>query len=143
MSDIFDRPVGAAGTDGEGVDPGLHEILLLLDPERARPGYWARFHRTVLRKASQELSRRRAMAALTVSEMVSSWARAVVPTALMAAAAAAVMLLNVPVPEPPAAASVGVEEMLSDGLDGEPIPSILSDDNLPSQEGAVFAAEIY
>ena len=58
-----------------------------LDPGEGDPGYWVRFHREVMGRVEPELARRRRGSA-PVSQVVRSWAGAVVPAALAAAAAA-------------------------------------------------------
>jgi len=66
--------------------------LEALDPGAQEPEYWARFHEAVLRAASPELARRRAMP-LTISGVLLSWSRALVPAAAAAAAIAGVLLV--------------------------------------------------
>lgn len=147
MSDMDDVPLRNDVRDGEGVDPRLREILAVLDPARTDPAYWERFHRSVLRSASAELARRRALLDLSVSDLMSSWARAVVPTALLAAAAAGLVLFEgSPLDRATASASgdeavIGVEEALIEGLEGDRIPAMLADDALTA--GVTFAAEIF
>jgi hypothetical protein len=66
--------------------------LEALDPGAREPEYWAKFHDAVLRAASPELARRRAMP-LTISGVLLSWSRALVPAAAAAAAIAGVLLV--------------------------------------------------
>lgn len=121
-------------------DPAYEELLAVLDPSETRPGYWQGFHRRVMEAGRFEMARRRRVADLTIAETVTSWARTVVPSACVAAAAAAVILLVVPTP-PQGGADVGIEELLSAGLDGEPVPIELDDD---AASGLTFAsAEIF
>lgn len=146
MSDIFEVPRRGERGEEEGMDPQLRRLLGALDPSATDSSYWTRFERSVLSRAGGELARRRAMAQLTVSDLVSSWARAVVPTALLAAAAAGLMLVDLPggpALEQGAEAMVGVEEVLADGEGRETIPAILADESLPGAGGALFAAEIF
>ena len=128
--------------DEFGVDAELREVLVQLDPERDRPGYWARFHRSVVQRAALELARRRRATALTVSGMVTSWARTVVPSALMAAAVAGLILLRAPA-EPTEVQPIGLEAVLAEGLEGQPIPAVLGDETFPDADGILFAAEIF
>jgi hypothetical protein len=93
-------------------DPWLHQALGSLDPGARDPGYWADFQRTVLLAARPELARRRKLAELTVSDVVFSWSRALVPAAMMAAATAAFLLVRSEESGP----FVRLEEALSEGL---------------------------
>jgi hypothetical protein len=146
MTEHIGVPWPAERDDEEAVDPRLRRLLGALDPAAADETYWPRFHRAILRQSASELARRRALADLSVTELVSSWARAVVPTALLAAAVAGLLLLDVPsaatwdtAPE----TVLGVEEVLNDGAVGQSIPAVLSDETLPDVQGALFAAEIF
>lgn len=131
----------------EGIDPRVRQWLSSLDPAETDPAYWLRFQQSVMRRASRELARRRALADLTVTDVVSGWARTVVPSALLAAAAAAVFLLQ---PQPTAVAGTStervlqVEEVLAEG-DGQSIPAVLSDEALQGAmpSGVMFASEIF
>lgn len=146
MSEHIGVPWPAERDDEEAVDPRLRRFLGALDPAAADEGYWPRFHQAVLRRSAGELARRRALADLSVTELVSSWARAVVPTALLAAAVAGLLLLDLPSATPwdPASETIlGVEDVLNDGAEGQSIPAVLSDETLPDVQGALFAAEIF
>ena len=103
------------------MDAQVRAMLLALDPERMDPGYWHRLHRWVVNSAGTELARRRRAASATVSEVVLSWWRTLVPTAAMAVALAAFMLFH----EAPTApvAYVDVDEMLMEGIDGPVMPA--------------------
>ena len=93
-----------------------------LDPATDDPNYWLRFQGWVVSAAGAELARRRLLVQLTMGDVMSSWARALVPGALLAAAVAG--LLAVGPPTAPAVSVVSVEEMLLAGLDeGDPIPA--------------------
>jgi hypothetical protein len=143
MSEMNDVPRLNDGRGDGDVDSRLQALLSGLDPATREPRYWDRFHTAVLARASGELARRRALRDLSVSEQVSSWARAVVPTALLAAAAAGLMLLQPSAIGPVDGEVVlSVEEALSDGIDGEPIPALLSDDALPG-EAVAMVSEIF
>lgn len=129
MSEMNDVPGLDDRRGGEGVDPRLYEILTVLDPSVRDPGYWTRFQETVVRRASAELGRRRALVELSVSELVNSWARAVVPTALIAAAAAGILLAQPGAMTPgEAAAPLTIEEALAEGIEGESGPTLLSEE---------------
>ncbi len=109
-------------------DLPMEALLARLDPEASRPRYWKGFHRNVMEAARFELARRRRLADLTVAGTVTSWARTVVPSAMVAAAAAAVILLAVPAPPNVPVVDVGVEEYLSAGLEDEAIPAEFDQD---------------
>lgn len=127
----------------DGRDPRLVEPLRALDPGSTDPAYWFRFHRRVMSDAAGELARRRMMGDLTVSDLLTSWSRTLVPGAFLAAAMAAFLLLQDPGPEPSsrsATAPMGVEEVLVDGLEGPTIPAALAPDASPDEWGGVFLA---
>ncbi len=111
-----------------------------LDPGSQEPGYWHRFQQRVLTAAAPELARRRAAGQeLTVSDVVLSWGRLLVPATVMAAAAAALMLAGPgPIPVTP---DLGIEEALIGGLDGEPIPAVLTDAGTPDVDAFLVAIE--
>jgi len=85
--------------------------------------------------AAGELARRRVMAELTVSEVLTSWSRTVVPTALLAAAIAGIMLLQAG--DAPSARHVGVEELLVSEVSSETVATLLFDNGA---EGVVMFA---
>ena len=124
--------------DELGSDEELAQALGLLEPAQRDPSYWLRFRSWVLSNAAAELARRRLMHELTVADVMTSWARAVVPTAVLAAALAGLLLVraaDVPSPQP-----VSVEELLVSEVEGETIPAALA----PETNGAVaFASEIF
>lgn len=130
------------GDGTEGSDPVLTRTLGALDPERRDPGYWFRFHDRVMRAAGRELARRRMLADMTVADLLVSWGRTLVPTAVLAAAAAAFVLFR-NVPPSPASQPVGVEEQLAEGLEGVPIPVVLASEDQPDAGGVIFASEAY
>ena len=130
-----DRP------DEGGRDALIHDLLSVLDPGRDDTGYWLRFHRRVMVAAGPELARRRMLADVTVVDVVMGWGRALVPSALLAAAVAALVLLQT---EPaPQVAPLGVEELLIDGIEGAPIPTVLSSESQVDAGGVIFAHEMY
>ena len=63
------------------------------DPAYADTNDWFRCRSWVMTGAARELARRRVMADLTVGDVLTSWARAVVPTAVLAAVMAGIMLM--------------------------------------------------
>jgi len=88
--------------------------------------------------AQRELSRRRLMAQMTVGDVVQSWARTLLPTALVAALFAGLLLiressLNAPLP-------MGVEELLVSEIQGETIPMMLEAEEAQT---VAFASEIF
>jgi hypothetical protein len=87
------RPFHEDRDDVLGGDPVLSEHLRVLDPATEDPSYWLRFRSSVMTEAARALAQRRLMADITISDVLTSWGRAVVPAAL-AAAAAGIMLLR-------------------------------------------------
>lgn len=72
-----------------------------LDPGYEDPTFWLRFQDRVMRAAVPELARRRWSHGLTVSDVVLSWGRLVVPAAVAAAIAGSFFLVRadaVPLP---------------------------------------------
>ncbi len=110
---------------GAGQDPE-ERPLRALDPERIEPGYWARFQRRILEAAGPELARRRSLRDVTLDEVMFSWARTVVPTALLAAAVAGLVLLQDARPEPTGSVSADVEEALLEGLEDSGFSAVAS-----------------
>ena len=123
-------------TDAAGRDRDLAEALLLLDPASRDPNYWLRFRTWVMNGATLELARRRMMAQLTVGDVVHSWARALVPTALLAAVLAGILLWRVGSLPP-----MTVEELLVSEIQGETIPVMASPAR--SFEAVTFASEAF
>lgn len=123
-------------TDELGRDRELAEALFQLDPSSGDPKYWLRFRSWVMNGATLELARRRMMTQLTVGDVVHSWARALVPTALLAAAVAGIMLWRVGSAPP-----MTVEELLVSEIQGETIPVMAS----PARaiEAVLFASEAF
>lgn len=110
--------------DGFGQDPEVAEWLRTLDPGSEDPNYWLRFRSWVMESAGPELSRRRLLADVTVGDVLQSWSRTLVPTALLAAAVAGLALLRGPVA--PEINPLGVEELLVSELGDDPIPAALA-----------------
>jgi len=105
----------------EEIDVHVRALLATLDPERTDPGYWHRLHRWVVNGAGPELARRRRAVNATVSEVVISWWRTLVPTAAAAAALATFLLLRQEAPRAPVA-YMDVDEMLLEGIDAPVMP---------------------
>ena len=126
---------------GGGTEPE-ERPLKALDPERDEPGYWARLHRRIMAAAAPELARRRALRDVTLDEVISSWARTVVPTALLAAALAGLLLVQDARPEPGRSAAADVEEALLEGLEDSGFPAVASGrDGEPN--AVMFAGESF
>ena len=129
---------GSDCTEGLNQEDELAQALGLLDPAQQDPSYWFRFRSWVVSNAGAELARRRLIRELTVADVMSSWARAVVSTAALVAALAGLLLVRGA--GPPALQLVGVEELLVSEVEGETIPTLLA----PETNGTVaFAAEIF
>ena len=128
---------GPMPTDELGRDMEVASWLESVDPASADANYWLRFQSWVMKNSAPELARRRLMTELTLGDVMTSWARAVIPTAVLAAALAGLILFR---GEPaPAPMSVGVEELLIAGVEGATIPATLAADEGGSP--IVFAAE--
>lgn len=65
-----------------------------LDPGFDDPAFWARFQSRVMKAAMPELARRKWSRELTVSQVVLSWSRMLVPMSAAAAVAAGFMLMQ-------------------------------------------------
>ncbi|MEE2845759.1 MAG: hypothetical protein VX956_04705 [Gemmatimonadota bacterium] len=129
---------GSDYTEGRNQEDELAQTLGLLDPAQQDPSYWVRFRSWVVSNAGAELARRRLIRELTVVDVMSSWARAVVSTAALVAALAGLLLVRGA--GAPALQLVGVEELLVSEVEGETIPTLLA----PETNGTVaFAAEIF
>ena len=126
-------------SDELGRDMALAQALEILDPASQDPNYWLRFRGWVMTEATRELSRRRLLAELTVGDVLTSWARAVVPTAVLAAGLAAMILGRPDVVSEPY--PISVEELLISEISSEtsPLPRSTRD-----AAGVVaFASEVY
>ncbi|MGD2067345.1 MAG: hypothetical protein PVI57_01570 [Gemmatimonadota bacterium] len=125
--------------DEIGRDPRLSEALRVLDPASGDPGYWLRFHAGVMAATRDELARRRMLADVTVSELVTSWGRMLVPTAVLAAAVAAFLLLQPGgVPRPAPVAPLALEEMFEQEL---AVPTLRAD--VDDRMSVTVAAEVF
>lgn len=133
-------------TDSKRGNGWLAAIFDRLDPSRTDPAYWVRFKQSVLARALPELARRRREIPLSLSDVVSSWARTLLPTAAAAAAIGTFLILR-PLAAPDDAqganaAEVGVEELLVSGIEGGTIPATLGGPEPPV--GAVtFASDAF
>ncbi len=123
-------------TDELGRDMRIAQALHLIDPSSRDPNYWMRFRSWVMTGAAMELARRRVVARLTVGDVVNSWARALVPTALLAAVLAGVLLWRSGMPVP-----MSVEELLVSEIEGETIPVLASPAR--TREAVIFAVEAF
>ncbi len=123
-------------TDALGRDRDLAEALFHLDPASRDPKYWLRFRTWVMTGATVELARRRMVAQMTVGDVVHSWARALLPTALLAAALAGILLWRFGSVPP-----MTVEELLVSEIPGETIPVMASPAR--SFEAVTFASEAF
>ena len=122
--------------DDLGRDRDLAEALAHFDPASQDPNYWLRFRTWVMNGATMELARRRMVAQMTVGDVVQSWARALVPTALLAAAVAGILLWRFGSVPP-----MTVEELLVSEIQGETIPVMASPAR--SFEAVSFASEAF
>lgn len=116
-----------------GRDAALSAALSSLDPAKRDANYWFRFRWWVVSAAAAELARRRREVALTVGDVLESWARALVPTAALVAALAGLLLMRgqPPVDWPP----ISVEELMLSEVEGNAIPIDVA--------SLTFAAEIF
>jgi hypothetical protein len=106
------------GTHQPEHDVWLQEKLSSLDPARLEPRYWHEFRRGVMLSAQAELARRRRAAEVTVSDVVSSWSRALVPAAVVASLAAFFALKQGAVEAP---SPIRLEEILWEGAGISPV----------------------
>lgn len=125
--------------DNVGRDMELAEALASLDPAAHDSNYWLRFRSWVMRSAAPELAHRRLMAQLTIGDVVQSWARTLVPTAVLTAVVAGLMLVHGGTLA--ASRPISVEEMLMRGIDRETLPTGATVD--PSPDVVTFASESF
>ena len=124
----------------DDIDRGIREVLTALDPERIDPGYWQRFHRWVLNSAGAELVRRRRRADASVSDVMFSWWRTLVPTAVVVAILAGFFLLREGTRPRQPVAYMSVDELILDGIDVPVMPAFETAD---SDGGIVVVNEAY
>lgn len=122
---------------GPESDSQLRDAMASLDPSAVDSNYWMRFQVTVLSQATRELARRRMVAQVTVAEVLNSWSRTLMPTALLAAAVAGLLLSQAP--EEHAPIHAGVEELLVSEIPSETVPLLLSPD--AAQGVVAFASD--
>ena len=137
MSKDMTKRNGQPLSDELGRDMEVASWLSGADPASVEANYWLRFQSRVLKAAAPELARRRLMAELTLGDVMTSWARAVVPTAVLAAALAGFLLLRSPAA--PGPTPVGVEELLLAEVEGSTIPATL--ELSESASAVTFASE--
>lgn len=114
--------------DKDGDETGDAQVasaLAFIDPADADPSYWIRFQSRVMQSAVPELARRRLMADLGVADVVTGWARALVPTAMLAAAIAMLLLFR-DAPPVDVANSLPLEDVLTAGIETQTIPEALA-----------------
>jgi hypothetical protein len=122
--------------DELGRDVEISQALSAIDPASQDPNYWPRFRTWVMTGAGRELARRRMVARMTVGDVVHSWARTLVPTALLAAVLAGLLLWRSGSP-----VFMSVEELLVSEIEGETIPVMASPAR--AREAAIFAVEAF
>ena len=129
----------SSDNEEDGRDSQVSAWLSALDPGHGDAAYWVKFHGSAMEKGRFELARRRREADLSVTGLVSSWSRALVPAALAAAAAAGLVLAETSAPTA-TEYDLLVEDVLTMGM-AEPIPSVVDDDD--ENLGLFLASEIY
>ena len=122
----------------DDLDADVSALLGTLDPERRDPGYWGRFHRWVVNSAVTELARRRRAAEATVTGVMLSWWRTLVPVAAAAAVLAGFLLLRRQAE--PQLPDMTMDELLREGVEAPVMPSFETDD---PAGGIVVVNEIY
>ena len=95
-----------------------------LDPGYRDPGYWVRTHERIMSRARGELARRQMAGDWTVADVVFQWRKTLVPLTLLAATLAGIFVLGYEEPANPYSPMV-LEEVLLDGVEGDPIPTVL------------------
>lgn len=122
--------------DELGRDIEIAQALAYFDPAHEAPDYWLRSRNWVMTGAAAELAHRRMVPRVTVGEVVQSWGRALVPTALLAAMVAGLVLWRSAAPR-----VVSIEELLVSEIAGETIPVRAS--TARTQEAIIFAVEAF
>lgn len=100
-----------------------------LDPGSRDPEYWSRFRRRTTALAEPELERRRQRSYETVSAVVTSWSRTIVPMAAAVAALAALLILVDSSSEATPSSPAGVQELVESAMTTDPIPALMSSDD--------------
>ena len=102
-------------------DPSKPDVEFgVLDPQLRSPGYWARLRGNVMERAANELYRRRLLRSVGVADLLQSWARILVPAAVVAAAIGGVLILR----SPPNFA-IDVVEVLWVGLEDQTLADVM------------------
>ncbi len=89
--------------------------LSVLDPGLGDAGYWERLRAAVLAGAAFELARRRETARASVTAVLSSWSRKLIPATLAAAAAAAFLALSENASDQGEPQPLALEDVLDEG----------------------------
>lgn len=121
-------------------DAWLETRLSSLDPAQREPRYWFEFHRGVMLSASGELARRRRLAEVTVSDVVFSWSRALVPAAAMASLVAFFALRSATVNAP---SPLRLEEILWESADASATDISASEVSDAAVGEISFAVDVY
>ena len=95
-----------------------------LDPGYRDPGYWVRTQERIMSRARGELARRQMAGDWTVADVVFQWRKTLVPLTLLAATLAGIFGLSHEEPADPYS-PMALEEVLLDGVEGDPIPTVL------------------
>ena len=95
-----------------------------LDPASQDPGFWLRFHGTVMAQAREELAHRRMLGESSFAEVVFQWRKTLVPMTLLAATLAGIFVLGHEEPRQ-LFSPIALEEALMEDLVGDPIPTVL------------------
>lgn len=111
-----------------------------LDPGFGDAGFWMRFQDRVMRAAAPELARRRWGPELTVSQVVLSWGRMLVPVSVAAAIFASVFLLQEDA-APLSPEVEGIEELLLGAVDDDEEFFVLNADEPPDAAAIILAIE--
>ena len=142
MMNVFRRLLSFSrnGTEEAENDAWLETRLSSLDPAQREPRYWFEFHRGVMLSAGGELARRRRLAEVTVSDVVFSWSRALVPAAAMASLAAFFALRSATVEN---ASPLRLEEILWESTDVPATAISASDVSEATVVEISFAVDVY
>ena len=111
--------------NGESAD-GLQRLLVVMDPEYDRPGYWDRLRATVMERASFELARRRRLARESVAAVLSGWSRSLIPVAVAAAAIAAFLVGSEVRQAADANPPLLLEDLLASEVEDGPFQAVMS-----------------
>jgi len=119
-----------------------------VDPGWGDPGYWGRFHASIVDRAAFELAARRRRAHESVQAILSGWSRPLIPLAVAAAVAAALLAVegagrgDLSGPEastePPALA---LEEVLAAGVGDGSLRAVLAGDLHATQAAFMTVVE--